>query len=275
MRHYILDTNVILDSPNSIQKLQDNDTNKVAIPYSVILELDRIKGQPAKNHLVSAAVQTILDNYESINIIKRKNFEYIIDHCNDTTILDDICYYRVLYPSDELIFVTNDKLLQLRALQEDLNEVTDFHDSRAFLSESEIYTGIIKDGEEYIENSFNWKEGKLYYNDKLIDYENEIWKLKPRTIYQNMLMELLLDERLDVITVQSQAGYGKSMLCLGAALQLVLQKKQDDPPAEFEEMPKKRGRKKKINENKIKSKYEKIFILKPTITIGKFLPINK
>ena len=82
--------------------------------------------------------------------------------------------------------------------------------AKPFISDTELYTGVLQDGEKLVRNCFFWKEGKLYWEkgNKLIDYENEVWKVKPRTQYQNMLMELLLDDEISVVSVQSAPGYG-------------------------------------------------------------------
>ena len=278
---FILDTNVLLDSAASITELYDNGDNDVIIPYSCILELDRLKGNPSKSYLVSAAV----DEIEKSNavIYKRCCVKYSTESCNDTTILDDVESFLTELKPENPIFITNDKIFRLR-IQTELNiETQEYKNSKPFLSDTELYTGVMPDGEMPVRNSFFWREGHLYWEKghKLIDYENEIWKITPRTVYQNMLMELLLDEEISVVSVQSAPGYGKTFLTLAAALQLVFQKeKKQEPPVDPNEppKPKKRGRKKKsekLAEEKSQHKYRKVYIIRPTTILGDelgFLP---
>jgi PhoH-like ATPase len=83
--------------------------------------------------------------------------------------------------------------------------------------------------------------------EKTINYVNDIWNLKPRTVYQNLALELITAEHVDLVSIQSEAGYGKTYLALATAMYLVLERKL----------------------------YDKIFVVKPTIEIGAkmgFLP---
>lgn len=287
---FFLDTNVLLEDPDSIDHLSENLENQVIIPYSVILELDRLKSNVNKSHLVSMVMDKLFTDGCPAKLFRRKDFGYSPTNSSDETILADVKEYIKGHDSEKIIFVSNDRILRLR-VKEELNlEAQDYRNSKPFLSDSEIYTGVVKEGEELVRNCFYWQEGKLYNekNKKLIDYENEVWKIRPRTPYQNMLMELFLDNTLDVVSVQSAPGYGKTYLALAAALQLTFQKdKSEDSAAEQqtlvnqeEPVKKKRGRKKKprdsegniIRTPKIK---KKIYIVRPTIQIGEelgFLP---
>jgi len=128
----------------------------------------------------------------------------------------------------------------------------EYHNSYPFESESQLFTGFIKDNEPIYPNSFSWKEGKSYYNQpdksqRLVDYENSIWNVRPQNTHQNLAMELLLNDNVKLLTIQSKAGYGKSYLALATAMQKTVQEKI----------------------------YNKIYLVKPTIEIGEglgFLP---
>lgn len=219
-------------------------------------------------------------------LYRRTDFNYTSNNSSDETILDDIRDYLKKNSGSKPIFISNDRIFRFRAKEELEIECQDYRDSKPFLSDTEIYTGVIQDGEEFVKNCFFWREGKLFSEkeNKMIDYENEIWKVRPRTVYQNMLMELFLDEDIDVVTVQSAAGYGKTFLALAAALQLTFQKQREqqvvsDCGSTEDQPKKKRGRKKKPRDedgNIIHfPKHKKIFVVRPTITIGEelgFLP---
>ncbi len=45
-RRVIIDTNVLLEDPNSLVRLRNGDENSVFIPYHVLLELNKIKKNP-------------------------------------------------------------------------------------------------------------------------------------------------------------------------------------------------------------------------------------
>ena len=166
--------------------------------------------------------------------------------------MNEICVYseaKKIKP----ILVTNDKIFQIKAKQQDI-QVEEFVDIKKELPQSIAYTGVIdKDSDEInsLCNYFIWENGTPVFCGKdvikRLDYQHEIWKVKPKNVYQNMLFELLTNDDIDVISVQSEAGKGKSFLVLAVALYLTLEKK----------------------------KYDKIYIIKPTIEIGKelgFLP---
>jgi PhoH-like ATPase len=54
------------------------------------------------------------------------------------------------------------------------------------------------------------------------------WNLSARNDEQSFLMDLILDTNIDLITAIGQAGTGKSLVAIGAALELVLNKKEYD-----------------------------------------------
>jgi len=225
-KNYVLDTNVLLEDPNCIEILRNGGENGIGIPFHVILELDRLKKEPRLAHLVSAAVDAIRKNLEVIQILHPNGHEALLDHM-DLRILREAGHGGMETP----ILVTNDRLLQVMASVSGLSS-QEFKSSHPFQSESQRYTGFVEEGDEPPPNSFQWKEGKpVYYGcdgPKTIEYEHEVWKVKPRNAYQNLAFEMLLDEHLDLLTLQSEAGYGKTYLALATALYLVLERKLFD-----------------------------------------------
>jgi PhoH-like ATPase len=234
---YVLDTNALLEDPGCIRTLRNGRDNIIGIPFHVILELDRLKREPRLQHLVTAAVDAINQNLEGIAILRKSGGSH--NGNTDLAILEEIEQGGMQDP----IFVTNDRMRQLFARLNGIRS-QEFRDANPFQSESQLYTGFIAHGEDPVPNSFQWAEGKPVYHKgdirKTIDYEHEVWKVRPRSIYQNLAFELLLDEELDLVTLQSEAGYGKTFLALASALYLVLQRKR----------------------------FSKIFIVKPMIEIG-------
>lgn len=232
-KNYVIDTNVFLDNPNVITILRNGIENNIYIPKTVLMELDKLKSDTRVNHLVTRATREIEKNLDFIKIIENDK----IDN-NDLQILEDIKNSSVENP----ILVTNDRIFRLLASDKGI-KAEEFLESLPFKSESEIHTGILKDTKnnpDEIANYFTIIDGlpilhKKNHEPKLLDYKNEIWKLVPKSInnktgeydiYQNMAMELLLDNDIKIVSIQSQAGAGKSTLALAAALENVLLKKK-------------------------------------------------
>lgn len=83
----------------------------------------------------------------------------------------------------------------------------------------------------------------------MIDYQNSLWKVTPKNHYQNCFFDLIKNENIDCITVQSPPGKGKTFMSLAAALYMTFEKKM----------------------------YEKVYVVKANYEIGEsmgFLPGN-
>ena len=215
---YVVDTNVLLEDAHCLERLRNGQENDIVVPYKVIEELDGLKKDPKKRELVLRAVDALFENFEHIRFVRDKAL-----HSNDASILK-----TVLAGVDDPVLVTNDRIFRLLCRIEGINS-EEYLSSKPIQSESESYTGFAVEGEPPLPNCFEWVEGKPHYHSnagiKVVDYEHEVWKVKPRNIYQNLAFELLLDGSLDLVTLQSQAGYGKTYLALAAALYLTLEKK--------------------------------------------------
>jgi PhoH-like ATPase len=194
LKNFIIDTNVLLDNENCIEILSNGGENKIFIPATVLEELDGLKKNAQKRHQVFRAIQALKDNIEHIVILSNG----VKHESGDNSILKEITSNED--KATDPILVTNDALLQFKAAAKFGMAVEPFKDSNPFKSESQRYTGFVNigEGEALERNCFYWHEGKLHFNGpdgkaKLIDYENEIWKVKPRTPYQNAALDLMLN----------------------------------------------------------------------------------
>jgi predicted ribonuclease YlaK len=61
-KNYIIDTNVLLEDPNSLIKLRNGNENQVFIPYHVLLELNKIKKNPKLRHIVARVIEYLVEN---------------------------------------------------------------------------------------------------------------------------------------------------------------------------------------------------------------------
>ncbi|MFO7963206.1 MAG: PhoH family protein [Desulfobacterales bacterium] len=242
-KNYIVDTNVLLEDPECLLKLRNGNENTVYIPYHVLLELNRLKKHLRFGKIVSQVIQTLTHNPEKYRILQFNRIADVFSGLVDNHILDEIKESGLENP----ILVTNDKIMGLRAgLRNISNE--NYETSVHHKIDADTYTGFMPSKVNYSVNSFYWNEyGKPVFRgidgDREIDYQHCVWNVRPRSVYQNLALDLMLNPDLHLISVQSAAGYGKSFLALAAALYMSLELKQ----------------------------YSKIFVVKPMVEIGQRL----
>lgn len=219
------------------------------IPNHVLAELDNLKRDKIRGPKASQSLRLIKENRDWLILLNNKKSHSEYTKNVDYAILEEISEDP---HCKESILITNDKLLSTRAKKHYSFNTETFHKSIPFKSESQKYTGFSEDPENPIINSFTRENGKVIFHGlkekKAITYEHEAWKIKPRTQLQNLAFELLLNPDIDVVTIQSEAGFGKTTLSLAAAFKLAFEQKE--------------------------SKYRKVFITKSYAEMEKlgFLP---
>lgn len=242
-KNYILDTNVLIENPLSILSLKNGDDNNIFIPYHVLIELNKLKTNNRLAHIVSRVVDILLEHKDSITFIQNDaSTSPFTEEIVDNYILKEIAESNEI---DNPILVTNDRILRLQASLANIQS-EDFRDSIPFESESQLYTGFADSvlDDTPPANSFTWVEGKPMFHgptgDELINYTLTVWNVRPRSAYQNLAMMLMQHPDIDLVSMQSEAGFGKTFLALATALYLVLEKRR----------------------------FEKIYVVKPTIELG-------
>lgn len=244
-KNYILDTNVLIENPLSILSLRNGDDNNIYIPYHVLIELNQLKTNNRLRHIVAKVVDVLLENKDSITFIRNdSSISPFTQEIVDNYILKEIQDSREI---DDPILVTNDRILRLQASLANIKS-EEFKDSKPFESESQLYTGFCPADAPPetppLANSFTWREGKPVFHgplgEELINYTCCVWNVRPRTVYQNLALMLMQHPGIDLVSVQSEAGYGKTFLALATALFLVLEKRA----------------------------FEKVYVVKPTIELG-------
>jgi PhoH-like ATPase len=242
-KQYVIDTNVLLEDPKALFKLRNGNQNRVYVPYHVLLELNKFKKDPRLGYIANQAIRNISEHLDQFRLLKTNRIAHVFSDQVDNHILAEILESGITEP----ILVTNDKVFQLQAGVHGISS-ENFKDSVPSKTEAERYTGFVSDPEEIIPNCFMWNEvGKpVFYGadvEKTIDYQLKTWNVVPRNIYQNLALELMNNDDIKIVTVQSAAGYGKSYLALASAFFQVLEKKT----------------------------HEKIYVVKPMIEIGQKL----
>lgn len=239
--NYVLDTNVLLEDPGAMLRLRNGNQNRVFIPFHVLLELDKLKKDPRLGRIVSKVVDQLVAHPDHYTLLRAEALAERYASAVDRHILAEIEGCGV----DDPILVTNDRILQLQASMKGIRS-EGYRESAPFHSEAEHFTGFVPSPEEAVPNSFTWNERNkpLFFGphgEKVIDYQHRIWNVVPRSIYQNLAMELMVEPDIPIVSVQSEAGYGKSYLALAAALYLTQQMKS----------------------------YAKIYMVKPMIEVGR------
>jgi PhoH-like ATPase len=306
---FVLDTNVLLHSAQSMESLQDND---VVLPMAVIEELDKFKkfqdelGRNARQVIRrldalrekgSLSKGVPLDSIGCLATGKlRITSAALLNNLSDTTpdkvfdsILDidipDNRIIRVAYVLNkqlpDVIFISKDINLRLKADALGI-KVMDFE--REKVDFETLFTGcktVEADGEIintlYQEKCIDNPDFDLYPNEFVIIQDNAnpkhtamarlhadgklypvsskqqdhpIWNILPRNKEQTMALDLLMDPEVQVVTLVGQAGTGKTLLALAAALESTIKR----------------------------NKYEKILVSRPIVPLGNdigYLPGDK
>ena len=229
-KSYIVDTNILIEDSKCIDILRNGEENKIYLTRTVIEELDKLKDK--KPHLKSRIFNIVAEidkHKDDIEFLYCENEREIYSN-KDNKIIDEILWNinRLQNP----ILITNDKLLRFKAYKKGI--ITEEYKRLIPHQEiSEEYTGFIKDGETLVENCFLWKEGKPVFwssltGEKPITYQNMPWKINPINVYQNCFIDLIMNDNIDLVTVQSSPGKGKTYVALATALFLLFQKKTYD-----------------------------------------------
>ncbi|MFW5734386.1 MAG: PhoH family protein [Oceanidesulfovibrio sp.] len=239
-KNYVLDTNVLIENPQAIVNLKNGNENNIFIPYHVLIELNQLKTNQRIRHIVAKVVDVLLEHRDTIQFIQNDaSISPFTEEIVDNYILKEIKGTTLEDP----ILVTNDRILQLQAGLAHIKS-EEFRDSKPFESESQLYTGFVEDGEKPVTNCFTWVDGKPVFHgangDECINYPISMWNVKPRSVYQNLALMLMQNPTIDLVSMQSEAGFGKTFLALATSLYLVLEKRL----------------------------YEKVYIVKPTIELG-------
>lgn len=226
-KNYILDTNILIEDPKCIETLRNGEENDIIIPHSVLLELDKLKRESKVRHCVFAAIAEIEKNFDYIIFKADDDDELQYNHPDINIISEAKNIIEKIKTENKSIIISNDRMFRLFSKIRGI-ESEEFRVSHPIKSESENFTGVIKkeDIEELnVKNFFAWENGKpSYYKNgeffKTLDYVNDAYGIKPKHIgaksnkkvdqYQNMAMELLLDNDIELMTMQGEAGSGKA-----------------------------------------------------------------
>lgn len=199
-KHYVVDTNVLLEDPGALLKLRNGNENRVYIPYHVLLELDRFKKNPKLAHMVTRVVSLLSRHPDQFTVLNASRLAGPFADMVDNHILDEVRENGIENP----ILVTNDRFLQFRAGLRGIRSET-YRESAPFKSEAEYFTGFVKDPADAVPNCFLWSDqGRPVFlgpdGEKTIDYQHRVWNVIPRNVYQNLALELMLHPAIPIVS---------------------------------------------------------------------------
>ncbi len=271
-KHFVLDTNVLLHDPDALFSFEDNT---VVIPIYVIEEIDNFKkdlselGRNAREvsrHLDnlrekgSLATGVTLDNGGLLRVaISGRQIPNMLrmEHNMDSKILAVALNEHEQYPDVEVIFITKDTNLRVRAdavglisqnfdtERTQVSELPSGHnDIELAASEVDAFYedgGISLPKGDYAPNEFfvlrdrnndsHTALGRLDHDGEravpLRAFSREgVWGIRPRNKEQAFALDLLLDDSVQLITLVGKAGTGKTLLAIAAGLQKVTDDKK-------------------------------------------------
>lgn len=258
-KYYILDTNILLQDPNSIFSFQDN---YIILPFAVIEELDKIKKEQSEVGRNARYVSKKLDELRQVgNLadgVTLPTGGILKIELNNSTIPNfdsekfDNRILAVAYNLNKLpvkvILVTNDLNLRIKAdiLKVDAQSYhKDVVDHDKLYEESRTLDLDSSDINEFYKNKKLKSPVKAYANEFFLlksmsdpkhtglarhmngflyplKYENEVpYDLIAKNKEQKFAMELLMDPNIKIVTLAGFAGTGKTLISLAAGLELV------------------------------------------------------
>lgn len=233
------DTNILLNDDLDF-KLEDY--KKVYIPIVILEELDKLKEykNSGKSCLAQKAIKKLKEasNVEFVTSIKKAKAIAVEYSCTDNLIL---IYAKYLFDTYGAIFATSDYNMVCKAKA--FNIECKFYETVPKVEEKEPYLGykVLQSAEDLAMfyqsekrniNCFNLKvneyivtqdtlgtRDKYKWNGK--EYKKILWtefknsyfeKIKPKDVYQELLMDSLFADDFTIIT--GKAGSGKSLFAL-------------------------------------------------------------
>lgn len=276
---YVVDTNVFLSDGSFLKK--GINANTIYIPLGVLKELDKHKSTPGEVGLNARKTLRILDEARDLGSLldgvqMPEGFELkVVKGQDDLQVDDQVIQIAKAIQSTVL---SNDINLRVRADGEGV-KADKYRSNLVVETDDDIYSGLhtayisSSDIDGIIAGIPEASSGlqKLNHNEfvllksldndkhtllcrmgsdgvvrKITTYRN-VFGLSSRNIEQACALDVLLDDRVPLVTMMGKAGSGKTLLALGAALHMTLEQRS----------------------------YERILVIRPPIPMGKdigFLP---
>jgi len=269
VKNFILDTNVLLHDPQSIFRFQENN---IIIPITVIEEVDRFKKDMNETGRNARQVSRILDTMREkgslsdgvtlpgqgilrVEMFSEKHFRHLpVDlrvDSGDNRILAVALEMRDRYPDTQLVFVTKDTNLRIKAdvigliaedYESDKVDIQDlFSGTRSIDMPAESIDRFYGQGwldapeglspNEFITISDNTNPAHTAIcrydaaSTRIVPIrkvpKEGIWSLYARNREQSFALDVLMDDSIKLVTLVGKAGTGKTLLAIAAGLHKV------------------------------------------------------
>ena len=243
---YVIDTNVIMNDPNIIKKLN----GRVFVPTTVLSELDKHKhGHSEKARSVREFARYIERNQDKVNFHNSEKYEGIPDE----KIIATAHRLSDLY---DVTMITNDILMGVLARAKAINvERYEVTEASADVLYKGILTGQTAEVAKNIHDKWKMKNINQYLvchdgiykttknGPEKIGKDFSAWGITHKNVEQRCALDALFDDRIKLVTLTGKAGTGKTLLALVAGLEAVINKQ----------------------------KYKKIVVARPVISMGQDL----
>lgn len=259
---FVLDTSVLVYDYYALNSFENCE---VVLPITVIDELDKLKkqsnevGKNARTFIrnldalldkQSASASCKLKNKTTLTIDSSYDSSNSLDQYGDLRILSCAAKLKKDFPNKNVIIVTRDINLRIRAKAMGLG--AEKYEKKEF-APTELYTGFrtindyatgleladklsIKCGDDEELNKMFQNEFVLFTDnagdgvstgrkigDEIVMVEEQtMWGLKSRSMEQLFASDLLMDDSLPLVSIIGRAGGGKSLMAIAAGLELVL-----------------------------------------------------
>ncbi|MBN2411660.1 PhoH family protein [candidate division KSB1 bacterium] len=265
---FVLDTNVILHDSECIYNFDDND---IVIPITVLEEIDAFKKGADLKNFHAREFTRVLDSYPPEKLVNNgahlgegrgnisilTNFpddpdvkQAFVEQKPDHRIISAALYLKKKYPEKQVIFVSKDVNIRLKAKSLMLNSQDYYSDKIEDVeklsrgkriienTDPEIIDRLYTDPfevsaaeagiEDALPNEYfilrnNGKSALAYYNPHmrmLQRLENmNAFGIKPRNAEQIFALHALMNRNVQLVTMIGKAGTGKTLLALASALE--------------------------------------------------------
>lgn len=246
---FVLDTNVLLSDASALNRFESHD---IALPLVVLEELDKFKkGLEEKNRMARAIIRE-LDSYRPnlatgakltsggmLTVVNDSEAIGLLDS-NDNQIIACALHLKKKRKDREVILVTNDVNVRVKA--DVLGVTAEEYKNDRVVNTDEMFSGIDAyeadllaadvdpaDFKEVVPNQFivvKAKDDTLYYRvgpdgiARKASTNLMFYGLSPKNFQQQAAMDLLVDERVPLVSMIGAAGSGKTLLALACALHL-------------------------------------------------------
>ncbi len=244
VKTYVLDTNVCIHDPEAVSKFEDN---VVVIPLTVIEELDKLKrGHNEIAYSAREALRTIHTFKESGDITKgvktpgggklyitgREYFnqKHFTVKTPDNCIISTAIHIKSLKNTEKpVILISKDTAVRIKAIclgiesQDYCHDKTTLYEKYGYVideSLKEDYPNHIKSVRYILSKDKMYIYKKVGDNIQKIKRRSGIYGINPKNVEQECLIDALLDDNINLVAVTGEAGTGKTLISLAAALHL-------------------------------------------------------